>query len=132
MTRVVDTSVAVKWLVDEEGSPAARSLIGEPLVAPELLIAELSNAMWKKWRRGQMTIQQVNLGQPFVSSFVEFVPSVPLAEDALKIALELEHPVYDCFYLAASRALGLKLVTADSKLVEACVGTPLAESVEAL
>ncbi|HET9810632.1 MAG TPA: type II toxin-antitoxin system VapC family toxin [Sphingomicrobium sp.] len=132
MTRLVDTSVAVKWLAAERDSDAARALIGEPLVAPDLMLAELSNAVWKKWRRGQMVIEQVKLAQPFVASFVELVPTTSFAEEALRIAIELEHPVYDCFYLAASAALELKLVTADSRLIDRCAATPFADCVEAL
>lgn len=132
MTRIVDTSVAVKWIAAEEDSTAARALIGEPLIAPDLLLAELSNAVWKKWRRGQLAVEQVRLAQPFVTSFVEFVPSVPLAEEALRIALELEHPVYDCFFLAAAHKLQVKLVTADAKLIAVSSGTTYADRVEAL
>ena len=45
---VIDASVAVKWLVGEAHSKeAARILDGEPnLIAPELLFAEVANALW--------------------------------------------------------------------------------------
>jgi predicted nucleic acid-binding protein len=36
-----------------------------------------------------------------------------LAELALKIAEELRHPAYDCFYLALAKETNARLVTAD-------------------
>ncbi len=40
-TLVVDASVVIKWVVQEEGSDAAVRLIGGPsLIAPDLLIPE--------------------------------------------------------------------------------------------
>ena len=48
---VIDASVAVKWFVEEPDSPAAHRLLdahasGEaPLVAPDLLVYEVSNVL---------------------------------------------------------------------------------------
>lgn len=52
MRLVVDASVAVSWLVDEEHSAAAKRLIDEPyeLHAPRLLASEVANALWRKAR----------------------------------------------------------------------------------
>src|ERR1700730_1492657 len=42
MTVIVDASVALKWVIEEEGSQAARTLLlDEPLAAPDLLIVEM-------------------------------------------------------------------------------------------
>jgi predicted nucleic acid-binding protein len=43
---VPDASVVVKWLIDEQGSEAARGVLasGRRLLAPELVIAEVGNA----------------------------------------------------------------------------------------
>src|SRR5438128_1584381 len=41
MTLVVDASVALKWVIDEEDSAAAMALLfGEPLAAPDFLAIE--------------------------------------------------------------------------------------------
>ena len=44
---VVDASVAIKWLVGEDGSDAAERLLVQPLEfhAPELLKSEVANAL---------------------------------------------------------------------------------------
>ena len=38
-------------------------------------------------------------------------------EAATRIAIELDHPAYDCVYLALARRRGAPLVTSDQKLV---------------
>lgn len=45
MNLVVDTSVAMKWLIDEPGSDAAYKLRGHDLVAPALLRIEAANVL---------------------------------------------------------------------------------------
>ena len=52
---VVDASVAIKWVVEEEGSEAAAGLLdGSTLAAPDFLIPECANILWKKVRRGEL------------------------------------------------------------------------------
>ncbi len=53
---VVDASVAVKWLVPEEGRPEAKALLdgGELLAAPELIVAEVASGIARKARLGQI------------------------------------------------------------------------------
>ncbi len=49
---VVDASVVVKWVVSEIGTDdAIRGLKVAPLAAPDLLIAECANILWKKVQR---------------------------------------------------------------------------------
>ena len=56
MRFVVDARVAVKLLVDEPDSDAARALTasGEELHAPRLMASEVANALWRKARLGQI------------------------------------------------------------------------------
>jgi predicted nucleic acid-binding protein len=52
MTVVVDASVALKWVIEENGSEAAGALLlEEPLAAPDLLIVECANVLWAKAQR---------------------------------------------------------------------------------
>lgn len=132
MTRLVDTSVVVKWFVAEDGQSEAEALIGESLVAPDLLLAEVSNALWKKWRKAEIQIEQMHVALTAVDSFIEILPSRPLADDALAIAVELRHPVYDCYYLAMCAAMELTLVTADRRLMRACNATRFQTMLEVL
>ena len=51
MKLVVDASVAVKWFVDEAGADRAAALQGESVCAPDLIFAEVGNALWKLQRK---------------------------------------------------------------------------------
>lgn len=52
MKLVIDASVAIKWVVDEPGTTEALALRRKAkLIAPDLLIAECANILWKKARR---------------------------------------------------------------------------------
>ncbi|MGF1549384.1 MAG: type II toxin-antitoxin system VapC family toxin [Sphingomonadaceae bacterium] len=130
MRRVVDTSVALKWVVPERGTQAALAWVGEMLVAPDLIRAELANALWKKVRRGEMSAEQALPALEKASAPLALLPDGAFAEDALAIALELSHPVYDCFFLALASRLNLPLLTADKRLIGACSGSAYAGLLE--
>ena len=59
MRTVVDASVALKWYFEEPGREAADAILaariaGERhLLAPDLVVPEFANALWKKTRRGE-------------------------------------------------------------------------------
>ena len=58
---VIDASVAAKWYLEEDGSAAALHIArgALPIVAPDLLIVEVANVMWRKAKIGQVTDQQL-------------------------------------------------------------------------
>jgi predicted nucleic acid-binding protein len=117
---VVDASVALKWVIDEEGSEAAGELAGEPLSAPGLLLAECANVLWVKAQRKEISPQEVFERLDLLRSApVLLVPVQDLVEDATRLAIELEHPVYDCLYLALAMRQDARLVTADRRLARA-------------
>jgi len=43
-------------------------------------------------------------------------PMRPLLESAARMAFALDHPAYDCIYLALAQALSCAMVTADERL----------------
>ncbi len=49
MTLVIDASVALKWVIDEDDSEAAQELVSDhALAAPELLLIECANVLWTR------------------------------------------------------------------------------------
>ncbi|PKP97722.1 MAG: PIN domain nuclease [Alphaproteobacteria bacterium HGW-Alphaproteobacteria-13] len=120
MTRlVVDASVAVKWVVTEDGTAEAVSLLSvRPLAAPDLLIAECANILWKKVARAELTPEEGLLAARLLQrSEVELYPMRALLEPAARLAMDLDHPAYDCVYLALALENGWRFVTADMRLV---------------
>jgi len=120
MTIVVDASVAVKWVIPEVLSDQAESLRdrADRLLAPDLLLPEAANALWKKLIRREITTreaaQAINL---LLASGLDLRPSGPLLGRALALARRLRHPVYDCIYVALAQAEGATLITADQRLL---------------
>ena len=132
MVRIVDTSVVIKWFVEEGDSALAIPFIGTQLAAPELLLAEMGHAFWKKWRKQEVTVEQVDMVNSFVTSFVEIFSGEPLAEDAVRIAIELNHPVYDCYFLAMAEAMDARLITFDRRLRTVCLTSRFADRIDFL
>lgn len=129
MSLVVDASVAVKWFVEEPLWEEAEALFRhrDSLLAPEFLIAEVTNVAWKKAARGEIKPRQAReIATKIGWSIPRFHLSADLNERAQDIALALEHPVYDCLYLACAELAGAVLVTADQRLCTALVGGPYA------
>lgn len=121
---IVDASVAVKWLIAEDGSDAADALLlADGLGAPDLLFAEVANVLWKGWRRGDFTRLPDGL-ETLAECFVLVTPGANLVLAAADLAVQLNHPAYDCFYLAMAIAEDQQLVTADRRFLAACRGTP--------
>jgi len=116
---VVDASVATKWFVEEEGREEARRLLETAeLLAPDLVFAEVANTLWKKLKRQEVSFEHARDACALLPSiFVEVVPTRVTLVEALAIARALDHPVYDCIYVACAKRLGLSVVTADSRLI---------------
>lgn len=120
MTRfVIDASVAVKWVVAEEGTEQAVSLLsGHSLAAPELLVAECANILWKKVRLSELTSQEAMLAARLLQQAeIELHPMRALLERATELAIRLDHPAYDCLYLALAMVNDCRFVTADTRFL---------------
>ena len=118
MSFVIDASVAIKWVVEEQGTEPALALRRHNLVAPDLLNAECANILWKKRRLGEFTADEARLaGRLLAASEIELVPTRSLMEAALDIAISLDHPAYDCIYLALAEDRDVPFVTADLRLL---------------
>jgi predicted nucleic acid-binding protein len=127
VTFVIDASVAFKWFVsDEEDAEAAAALLRSEstLIAPDILVAEVSNTLWRSVRIGRIPPEQAMQGAVAVSTLFEvLIGSAVLAPRALAIARALDHPVYDCLYLALAEARQARLVTADMRFLTSLNGT---------
>jgi predicted nucleic acid-binding protein len=125
MTLVVDASVAVKWFIAEAGrAQALRVLDVAGREAPDLLIVEVANVVWKKALRRQVSATQAQLICASIAHCFDVLHSSDLLiERAVVMALDLQHPVYDCLYLACAEQAGGRLATADRRLIAAVQGS---------
>ena len=126
MRLVVDASVAVKWLVAEDDSEAARELAasGEDLHAPRLMACEVANALWRKARLGEIERGDAGAMLAAVQDMpVRWGADEAVCADAVRIALALDRPVYDCVYLALAHRIGAAVVTADLRFANVLAPT---------
>ena len=116
---IIDASVAVKWVVEEEGTSSALTVLQHTSVlAPDLLLAECANVLWKKVRRKELSRDEALLaGRLLETASVELVPARPLLEMAIRLAIEFDHPAYDCLYLSLAIDKGCPFITADGSLL---------------
>ena len=131
---VVDASVAIKWVVEEPGTDAALSIrAAGRLVAPELWVAECANILWKKVRRGEFSADQALAAAELLEAAgVEVMAGEPALSQVVRLATTLDHPAYDCVYLALAADNGWTMVTADDRLLERLRGTSLERHVRSI
>jgi predicted nucleic acid-binding protein len=126
VTLVVDASVALRWYVNAPGSDAALSVLDgdEPLVAPDLVVAEVCNAAWRLVRADEISHEHgLRIANAVASAFSGLVGAPRLARRAFALARSLDHPVYDCLYLALAELEKTRVVTTDRRLLNKVAGT---------
>lgn len=118
---VVDASVVIKWFVPEIYTEQAVSLLQaeSELHAPDLLVPEFGNILWKKVQRREISVQEAEESiQIFQKIPVMTYSTRDLVEKSLEMAIRLKETVYDSLYLALAETLSCPLVTADRVLFE--------------
>jgi predicted nucleic acid-binding protein len=121
---VVDSSVAIKWVVVEPlTTPAAAILTAYQtgaltLIAPDLIYAELGNIVWKKHTMQGLTADDAERIVDDIGAMPLIVtPATALLAAAYRLAVAHGRTVYDALYLALSLREGCPFVTADERLV---------------
>ena len=119
---VVDTSVAVKWVVAEERRAEAREVLatGLTLEAPDLIVLEAASALRKKFRSKQIGSEQMNAGLEVIRQSVTLQTTRSFFDDAITLSAELDHSIYDCCFLACARHNSSLLITNDAVFVGKC------------
>ena len=115
----MDASVAVQWVAVESGREAALDLLERSdLVAPDLLLVEVANVLRRKASAGDLSSgqEQGALAEIVKALRLERVGK-ELVERALTHARVMNHPVYDCVYIALTEQLGASFATFDGRLI---------------
>jgi len=120
----VDVSLAIKWVLPEEGSERAEILLGKwlsagrLLIAPHLFIYEVISILRKKVLRKEIN-EAEGLKALHLLGKLDIQLETPsgLPDLAFKLSNELNRPeAYDSSYLALARLMGCEFWTADKKL----------------
>ena len=128
MKRVVDASVAIKWYVPEIYEQEATRLqkSGDELHAPQLILPEFGNIVWKKVTRREITEKE---GQKIVAEFSKtkliLYSHTSIIKSAFTGATMTGQTVYDWTYLSLALSLGCQFVMADERFYKALENTRL-------
>ena len=126
---VLDASVLIKLFIEEPGSVEAVAAVesAEQLLAPDLLLAESSNILWKRVQRDELDATVADeLLTDILQMQIQYTPTRDLVAVALRLAIETERTVYDALYLALAIQADAVLLTADERLVNSLDSAPYA------
>ena len=118
---VLEASAAVRLTMRLDGAlPLAETLGDADLVlAPTLYCAETANAIWKYVRAGQLdTLVAVTRCEESRQLVDHFVADCDLQIEALALASQQGHPVYDCLYTVLARRHAAGVISRDQRLIE--------------
>ena len=86
-------------------------------IAPDLWPAELANVFWKSVRAGHLTSEGALQMLPVVERLVSTtVGSMNLLSHALTLAIQADHPAYECLFIALAVLEDTVLVSYDRRL----------------
>jgi predicted nucleic acid-binding protein len=123
---VVDASIAIKWVLEEPDSDRADTLLaewinkGKLILAPDLLAYEITNVLYRKVRKGEITLERAKEALTEISLTeieFDFASDFALSTRAIELANHFSLPAtYDSHYLALAEREGCELWTADLRM----------------
>ena len=124
---VVDASLAVKWLVEEDDSDKAHAVLQSWVaqditrIAPHLMPFEVANALHRRVLRGELNVgDSTRMISRLLESRLELHQPPGLHVRALQLASQLKQgAAYDAHYLALAESFGCELWTADERFYRA-------------
>ena len=124
MTVVLDASAAVNiGCGTTEGLRLATALaeLGEEIIAPELMMMECANAMWKYVHAGMVTHDAAwGIYRAIVELPEQYYTSNQVAYESFNEAVRKDHSAYDMAYFVLARRTGAAIATCDVQLQEIC------------
>lgn len=124
MKYVLDSSVALKWVLAEPDSPKARQLRSDyvnqihELLAPDVFSLEIAHALTRAERQGRIVVSQAAIfWADILTTSPRLEPSGSLVPRAIQISSAARIGVYDCLYVALAERENCQFVTADVRLL---------------
>jgi predicted nucleic acid-binding protein len=125
MKYVLDSNIALKWVLPEPDSDKAKKLRADfrqgthELLAPEVFQVEIAHALTRAERQGKIKVGEAGiLWADIMSTPPRLDASGPLLPRAIAISSHLRVGVYDCLYVALAERDSCELMTADNKMVK--------------
>lgn len=118
---VVDSSIAIKWFVEESDSNEAAELLKRfhekkwMVIVPDLILYEIANSLRWNPKFKQDDVEEA-LRDFAGFGFHIHAPTSELLKNAISLAYTMGCTVYDAVFLALAKSYGCALITADQKL----------------
>lgn len=126
MLLVIDSSVVAKWLFLEPLTDKALAVRQDwqsstvDLIAPDLMLVEVGNIIWKKQRAGLITEEEGTRAiAELLALEISTVEPQTLLPRAYSLARLFDRTVYNAIYLALAEEMGAMFITADLRLCNA-------------
>ena len=125
MRAVLDASAAIEIALDGKAAGRLFEILAgaEEVIAPELLIPELVNTVWKYQQFGQLDLAKCDLALAFAVGLVDrLVSHAEIYREAFAMSrAHRSRAAYDMFYLALARREDAALLTLDTALKKAAL-----------
>jgi Predicted nucleic acid-binding protein, contains PIN domain len=131
MRIVPDASVAIKWYINEVHTSSAEKLLDgtHELHAPELILPEFGNIVWKKVRRRELSsVEGSRIISTFAAQNIEMHSHKYILNAAFTGAEATGQTAYDWSYLALAVSLSCPFVTADERFFKALANSRLSKN----
>lgn len=120
---VVDASVALKWVVSEDGSEQANTLLADladgtiTLAAPEHLVGEVANGLRKRVAQGVVSAEDALAAlEAIVALELELLGGTRRWLQTLQASMDWQLTTHNALYVLLALDLDAELVTADDRL----------------
>jgi predicted nucleic acid-binding protein len=123
MIAVLDVSAAVQIILEKEKAKRFKDSLDNSdfVFAPDLYVAELSNALWKYYKTKIFSEKECRRYiEGGINLIDEFVDLKEIWEEAFGESVKNNHPVYDMYYAALARKNDGTLITNDEDLAKIC------------
>ncbi|MBI4999742.1 type II toxin-antitoxin system VapC family toxin [Candidatus Gottesmanbacteria bacterium] len=117
---ILDTSIIIKWFLQEEDSDRALNLLDKiknqslEAITPSIVFLELTNALFFS---GHPTLEATQKAiRDFSSLGLEIItPDIPLIEKTISQMFKWDIASYDALFITLAEEIKVPLITADKK-----------------
>jgi predicted nucleic acid-binding protein len=116
---VVDTSALVEFILMRPKASVIEKHLrkAQRVIAPELIVAELTNVFWKYHRFEKLPIDAAcDYLRDSLVIVDELFPLLGTQADALALSCEIGHPTYDSFFIRLAKQQKGRLLSVDAKM----------------
>lgn len=136
MNLIFDANVVIKAYIPEILSDRAEELFNRIedgkiiLIAPDLIYPEMGNILWKKYKLRELTLLEIKrISDAILSLPLQIESSRKIIQLAIDLGIIYNVTVYDALYISLAKIYKTRLVTADKKLINSLMRTPLKDCI---